>query len=68
MTPKTKAEILEIKEKIEQTFNKVIINPNFVPMVAGIALSTIVGIAVSVSSGDLSQPAYATHAIFWMRP
>jgi len=68
MTPKTKTEILEIKDKIEQAFNKVVSNPNFAPMVAGIAISTVAGIAISVSSGDLSQPVYATHAIFWMRP
>jgi hypothetical protein len=67
ITPKTKTELLEIKEKIEQAFNKVVSNPNFAPMVAGIAISTVLGIAISISSGDLSQPAYA-HAIFWMRP
>jgi len=67
MTTKTKTEILEIKEKIELVFNKVVTNPNFAPMVAGIAISTVVGIAISASSGDLFQPVSATHAIFWMR-
>jgi len=43
-------------------------NPNFAPMVTGFALTTVAGIALSLSSGDFSQPVYATHAIFWMRP
>ena len=68
MMLKTKADILEIKGKFEQAFNKVVTNPNFAPMAAGIAISTVVGIAITVTSGDLSQPVYATHAIFWMRP
>ena len=67
MISKTKTEILEIKGKIEQVFNKVVTNPNFAPMVAGIAITTVVGIVGSISSGDIYQPAYA-HAIFWMRP
>ena len=61
---KTKAEISEIKEKIEQAFNKLVTNPNFAPMVAGVAISTVTGIAISISSGDLSQPVYSPHAIF----
>ena len=68
MTPKTKTEILEIKDKIEQAFNKVVSNPNFAPMVAGIAISTVAGIAISVSSGNIYRRVYATHAIFWTGP
>ncbi len=64
----SKSELLEIKEKIEQAFNKVVMNPNFVPMVTGIAITTVAGIAISLSSGDFYQPVDATHAIFWMRP
>ena len=55
MNPKTKVELLEIKEKIEQAFNKVVTNPNFVPVATGIALSTVAGIAISLSIGDPSQ-------------
>jgi hypothetical protein len=69
MMSRTKSsDLLEIKEKVEQAFNKVVMNPNFAPMVTGFALTTVAGIALSLSSGDLSQPVYATHAIFWMRP
>jgi hypothetical protein len=59
MISKTKAEILEIKEKFEQVFNKVVTNPNFVPMAAGIAISTAASIAISLSSGDHSQSVFA---------
>jgi hypothetical protein len=68
MIPTIKTELLEMKEKIEQIFNKVVTNPNFAPMITGIAISTVVGAAISISSSDLSQPVHATHAIFWIRP
>ena len=60
MMLKTKADILEIKGKFEQAFNKVVTNPNFVPMATGIAISTAVAtIAISLSSGDHSQSVFA---------
>jgi len=59
MIPKTKSEILEIKEKFEQAFNKVVANPNFVLMATGIAISTAASIAISLSIGDHSQSVIA---------
>jgi hypothetical protein len=45
-----------------------LVNPTNAALAAGIAISTVVGIAITVTNGDLSEPVYATHAIFWMRP
>ena len=59
MKSKTKAVILEIKEKFEQAFNKVVTNPYFLPMATGIAISTAASIAISISSGDHSQSVFA---------
>jgi len=50
---------LEIKEKFEQAFNKVVTNPYFVPMATCIAISTTASIAISISSGDHSQSVFA---------
>jgi hypothetical protein len=77
---KTISELTGMKEKIEQAFNKVVVNPNFVPMATGLAITAVAGIAISVSSGDHSQSVFAvknaiasshiigvnpTKAIFW---
>ena len=59
MISKTKTDMLEIKEKFEQAFNKVVTNPNFVPLATGIAMSTAASIAIFLSSGDHSQSVIA---------
>jgi hypothetical protein len=40
MILKTKTELLDITEKLEQVFNKVVTNPNFVSIAIGIAIFT----------------------------
>jgi hypothetical protein len=80
MMDKTKTDLLEMKEKMGQIFNKVVVNPNFVPLATGLAITAVAGIAISVSSGDHSQSVFAvknaiasshligvnpTKAIFW---
>lgn len=80
MMAKTKTEIMEVGEKIENIFHKLVTSPNFVPMVTTFAISTAATIAISLSSGDHSQAVFAvkhtsesshiigvvpTKAIFW---
>ena len=67
MNSKTKSDLSNIKKNIDEIFNKVVTNPNITPVVTGIAISSVIGIVLSISSGAPIQYADA-HAIFWMRP
>ena len=68
MNSKTKSDLSNIKKNIDQIFNKMVTNPNITPIVTGIAISSVLGIVMSISSGASLPYAYPTKAIFWMRP